>query len=111
MVKITVWKDKEGSITKLEIKGHAGYADYGKDIICAAVSALGETAILGIEKIALINTNSTKKEGYLSIEIPKDISKESRYKADIILQTTAMGLEDIAKTYPKYVNFVCREEH
>ncbi|KYO64757.1 ribosomal-processing cysteine protease Prp [Thermovenabulum gondwanense] len=111
MVDITIWKDLKGNIAGLEIKGHAGYADYGSDIVCAAVSALAETAILGVKKIAAVNANTVKKEGLVRIEIPEVLPEENRYRVNIILRTITAGLEDLAKTYPEYVRLVCREEN
>ena len=39
MVKIKVGK-KSNSIIKLNIEGHAGFADKGKDIVCASISSI-----------------------------------------------------------------------
>ncbi|AMA72768.1 ribosomal protein [Aneurinibacillus sp. XH2] len=37
---------------KVEAVGHANYAEHGKDIVCAAVSAIMQTALLGLQAIA-----------------------------------------------------------
>ena len=34
------------------VEGHADYADHGKDIVCAAVSAILYTAQLGLVEVA-----------------------------------------------------------
>jgi uncharacterized protein YsxB (DUF464 family) len=34
------------------MKGHAGYAEYGQDIVCASVSAIIQTALLGLQAIS-----------------------------------------------------------
>lgn len=36
----------------ISIKGHAGYAEHGKDIVCAGVSTLVQTMLLGLENIS-----------------------------------------------------------
>lgn len=36
----------------IEIDGHADYAEYGNDIVCAAVSAILQTAQLGLMQLA-----------------------------------------------------------
>lgn len=36
----------------LDVSGHAGHAAYGEDIVCAAVSAIVQTALLGLEAVA-----------------------------------------------------------
>lgn len=50
MINVTVTlKDGE---TRIEATGHSGYAEPGKDIVCAAVSAILTTAALGLEALA-----------------------------------------------------------
>ena len=39
--------------TNLEISGHAEYAEYGKDIVCSAVTAAFSTTINLIDRIGL----------------------------------------------------------
>jgi len=36
----------------IEIEGHADYAEHGSDIVCSAVSAVLQTAQLGLLQIA-----------------------------------------------------------
>lgn len=36
---------------RIKISGHAGYAEPGKDIVCAAVTALTQTLIQSIENL------------------------------------------------------------
>ncbi|MBR2315615.1 MAG: ribosomal-processing cysteine protease Prp, partial [Clostridia bacterium] len=40
----------EGDTHTLTVKGHANYAEYGKDIVCAGVSALVQALIGWIEE-------------------------------------------------------------
>ena len=47
MIRIKLTK-KDNVIEKVEIKGHADYADYGKDVVCSAVSSIACTALLGL---------------------------------------------------------------
>ena len=39
MIKIKGQVDTKGVIRQLELSGHAGAGEYGKDIVCAAVSS------------------------------------------------------------------------
>jgi uncharacterized protein YsxB (DUF464 family) len=36
----------------ISAKGHANYAEHGKDIVCSAVSAIMQTTIMGLQAIA-----------------------------------------------------------
>ena len=46
MIKVEVVKEKD-LYKKVSIIGHAMYADYGKDIVCSAVSSIVTTTING----------------------------------------------------------------
>lgn len=37
---------------EIGVSGHAGYAEQGKDIVCASVSTIVELAILGLSSLA-----------------------------------------------------------
>ena len=38
MTTIMIYQSNKGEYQRLTCKGHAGYADYGKDIVCASIS-------------------------------------------------------------------------
>lgn len=78
------------------VKGHANYAEHGKDIVCSAISAITQTAILGLDYYNGVTQKS--KDGFLSVEIYKD-----DHTTDAIMKTMLLGLEEIEKQYPKYL--------
>ena len=47
MIKVNISKNKQ-EIEQIKISGHAGYADYGHDIVCSAVSSIITTSVNGI---------------------------------------------------------------
>lgn len=51
MINITVTKEDNGHIN-IDVNGHANYAPHGQDIVCAGVSAIVQTTLLGLEAIA-----------------------------------------------------------
>ena len=71
MIKVNISKDNN-VITSIHCKGHAKYADYGKDIVCASFSTMIITtinAILEFDKDAISYTNTNNLE---IINIKKD---------------------------------------
>ncbi|SHM61824.1 hypothetical protein SAMN05660826_01474 [Caldanaerovirga acetigignens] len=110
MIKITVTLDENERVRELSLKGHAGYAEYGRDIVCAAVSALVETAVLGLENVAKIRIFPIKKEGYFHLVLPENEQEEKLSRASVILETTVLGLKDIARSYPAYVKLETRRK-
>lgn len=90
-------------------KGHSGYADKGEDIVCAAVSALTETAYLGITEIVGADVDAEQKDGELRLTLKPDVSGESREKAELILETMLLGLRSIEENYSDYLKILKRE--
>jgi uncharacterized protein YsxB (DUF464 family) len=90
----------------LDVKGHAGLAPQGEDIVCSAVSILVYTLVRAIEGMVerdeLNDTTVVKLEsGDTSISIsPRFIY---RREARLIFDTICDGFELIAHDYPQYV--------
>ena len=88
----------EGHITAVSVEGHAGYAEEGSDIVCAAVSSLTQGALLGVRKVAGIDAESRVSEGRLTFRLP-----EYNEKSDAILETMRLALRDVMEGYRRYI--------
>ena len=91
-------RDKEYRYTGFTISGHADYAEEGSDIVCAAVSALSQTALLGLMEYASKDVPYEVNEGFLSVTVP-----EPSEASEIILGTMARGLQEMVRQYGEYV--------
>ena len=90
----------EQSIVEVEVKGHSGYAKHGQDIVCAAISALTQTALLGLIKhVKLQVEHEVAAEEYLRFSLRGQENEQT----DAILETMLYGLQEIADAYHKYV--------
>lgn len=69
MIKIKV--NKNDNINSIIITGHANYADYGKDIVCAAVSATVICTINGIVAIDDSILKVTNEKDKMLIQVLK----------------------------------------
>jgi len=103
MIEVTISRSLKGQFTRLEIKGHAEYADFGQDIVCAGASALAQTSVLGLKQVAGIKPVVASKSGYFSLELPDRLPEVSLEKAVCIAETLCLGLEDMAKSYPSHI--------
>ncbi len=99
MIKVEVTKKN------ISILGHANFDDYGKDIVCAAVSSVVITSIEAIAKfdenaVAIINSDNK-----LEIIINKydDITNK-------LISNMLTCLQEIEKKYPKNIKITNREE-
>ena len=95
MIKVSIIKDN--LIKEVKISGHANFADYGKDIVCSAVSSIATTTINNI--IALDNKAIT----YSADEGDILITNNDSEMASKLLDNMIMMLEDLAKDYPKNI--------
>jgi uncharacterized protein YsxB (DUF464 family) len=88
---------------ELIIKGHSSN-NKGKDIVCAAVSALTQTFIRGIEKNleAKLQGNFLTGNCDLLIEVPNKFSQEFRIVCNIFKE----GFHKISESYPEQVNLI-----
>lgn len=88
--------------TGLTVEGHAGYAETGKDIVCAAVSALTQTLIAGIESLTDDRISYEVKPGKVHI-VYKDLSE----RAQLLVDSFFIGISGIITAYgEEYVRFI-----
>ena len=104
MIRVAFFR-KEGRIVGFESEGHAGYADSGSDIVCAAVSALLITCVNGLEEVAHAAPTVRQNEeiGYLKAELPDALDEARAHDAAIVLAVAETGLHSIAQQYPGFV--------
>ena len=67
MIKVKI--EKKDYIEKIEIKGHANFNEYGKDIVCASVSSILITTVNAIISFNEKAISYEEKEGYTKIDV------------------------------------------
>lgn len=109
MLCIEVLEDQSGRIVAFYLNGHAGYAAYGEDIVCAGVSALTQTALLGLEHFLKEKSPDIQfASGNLNCKLPTCLNAQEREQADVILETMYLGLKAVEKNYGKHVQVIRR---
>lgn len=95
MVRIIIEKDAKNNIVAYNASGHSDYAQRGQDIVCAAVSTLLQTALLGLTK--LTNTQTTFKiaDGKMNVQLVQNPNHDS----NLILECMYLGLIEIENAY------------
>ena len=109
MVRVEFRRARDGGWRGFIASGHAGHAPEGQDIVCAAVTALAETSVLGLSGVAGLQLAVARRKGYLRCDLPPDLTPGERERAEVILATMALGLEDIAKDYPRSLRLTTKE--
>ena len=94
--------DKE--IVSIEMNGHSGYAENGKDIVCAGVSSLVYAALNSFESIE--KDRISIDDGMLKLNLRgKKVSDHDQ----IVLEVMLNGFSMIASQYKKNVKIIKKE--
>ncbi len=104
MTTVTVTK-VSGRIASIECDGHTGYGVQGEDIVCAAVSSIVQTAVLGVFSVAGVNAEYRidERRGWLKLTIPSGISAAQSHDVEVILNTLMLGIADLHESYSDFV--------
>lgn len=88
----------------IEVSGHAGYADPGKDIVCAGVSSLVFCYLKSIRVLCGIEPEleENSKTGYVKITTYEKATNKLK-KNKLLYKSLLLGLKEIEKKYPDYV--------
>ena len=82
----------------VSISGHAGYAEPGKDIVCAGVSVLAQNLIKSIEDLTTDKIQYDVQPGAVDIQYG-DLSE----CAQTLVDSFFIGIQMIADEYPDNV--------
>jgi uncharacterized protein YsxB (DUF464 family) len=78
------------------VSGHAGYAESGKDIVCAAVSALTINTVNSVEELT---DNKFKLAQDEAGRIEFKFDEKSDENGQLLLGSLSLGLTELAKEY------------
>lgn len=107
MTKITIFK-KDDIIWSYQVKGHSGFAEEGKDIVCSAVSTATQMTHVGLKEVLKLKVESIIEDGFLQVRLLD--GDENNKDAQILLNTMFLTLQDIAKNYAKNVKMEVRKD-
>ena len=77
MTKVTILK-RNFKIFEVECDGHTNYGEKGEDIVCASLSSIVQTAVLGLLMIAELELDMKRDDeaGYLKFTLPEKMSEK-----------------------------------
>lgn len=116
MINISISKLKEHNvINELEIDGHANYAEYGQDIVCAAVSTLMFTLIASLGEVLKLSSDKYEyqmddESGYIKLVIHVErISKKELEDVRLVTSVIITGISGAIEDYSDYARITIRE--
>ena len=95
MIKVLI-KREENKFVSLEVKGHANSAEYGKDLVCAAVSSV---LTGGFNNLNPKSFNLKLEEGYACAIAKSEVSSHD----EIVLETIVVSLKTLEESHPQFI--------
>ena len=94
---------EEDRITGFSISGHSGYAENGKDIVCAAVSAVVGMAEATINDVcgAKAKVRVKEEDARITLTLPAACDEEESVQA--VLAGMLLTLCSMRDDYPDYI--------
>lgn len=92
MIEVSVRKDE------ITVSGHAGYAEQGKDIVCAGVTALVQTLIKSFDDLTEDKIEADVQQGEAHIKYG-DLSEAGK----LLVDSFFLGVCLIEDEFPQYV--------
>lgn len=83
---------------RIKIRGHAEFAELGKDIVCAGVSTLVQTLIQSVEELTTDKITYSMSPGKVDIKF-WCLSDNSK----VLIDAFFIGIKQIADNYPENV--------
>ena len=80
---------------EFESKGHAGYAEEGHDIVCAAVSVLVINTVNSLEAFTEDRFEAQERDGYVSFRFTAPVTE----KGKLLMDSLVLGLTEIEHSY------------
>ncbi|SIS63665.1 ribosomal-processing cysteine protease Prp [Alicyclobacillus vulcanalis] len=86
-------------IEGFRVRGHAGYAEAGQDIVCAAVSVLVYNFVNSAERFAGARFDVQDVGEALTCRFPEALDA----RAKLLFDSMVFGIEQVAEQYPEHV--------
>ncbi len=111
MTMVAFFRAPDGGLVGFEASGHSGFARAGEDIVCAAVSALTEATLNGLQSVvkAPVTFERDEKRALLTACLTPDCPEETLERAQILLQTLQEAVQAISREYPRNVRIIFKE--
>ena len=96
MIRVVINR-RDGYICGFKLSGHAGYDDYGKDIICSAMSMIAINTVNSLTMLAdeTCAVEQDEDSGLLAVQFDHQPNAE----ADLLLRSFELGVQGVVDQY------------
>ena len=99
MIRIRFTQDRNGQLSGFCVRGHAQFAESGRDIVCAAVSSAVYMAANTVTEVLGLSPALSERDGKLSLSL----SEKEAPAAQAVLQGLRLHLQALYTQYPDYI--------
>lgn len=112
MIRVTIEQTSTKDIKAFTMTGHANFAEYGSDIVCAGVSAVAFGTLNAVEALTSVHLEVVQggEGGYLHCQVPKHVSAEKMADVQLLLKGMVVALESIEREYSKYITITFKDQ-
>lgn len=108
MIRVRV-KGNPDRIEGFTVWGHARFARRGTDVVCAGVSAVATTALIGLTSLVPGSARyRVLPQGLIYCRLKEDLPPDKAREAQAILKTMTLGLLAIREEYKGTMDFTYR---
>ena len=104
MTRVTFYRTAQnGPLSAVDLAGHAGYAEEGEDIVCAAVSSsvqLIHALLYDVQRIP-VDTLIEDEGAHIRITLPQGLGMERGQDALLALK---LHFTELEQNYPDFLN-------
>lgn len=108
MLEVTFYRDARKRVSSILARGHTDVAPRGRDLVCAAASAILQAARLGLEEHAAVPLDVEMEPGTLRLRWPAGSRGDKALEA--IVATAELAIAALARQYPAHVRLRRRRE-
>ncbi len=108
MTHVVIFKTRQGDYTGFHCVGHAGSAEYGKDIVCASISVLVINTLNSIGEFTdeRYQLRTNEDDGLIECKFEQKVND----KTELLLDSMVLGLKQIKSQYgKKYLDLKFKE--
>ena len=101
MICVKLFRSEQGA-RGFAVSGHAGYADAGQDIVCAAVTSAVQLTANAITEVLSVDAEVGQSEATITLSLSESQRNE---KTDAFLQAFALHISLLAESYPQAISY------
>ncbi len=104
MTNVVFFKNKD-DIIGFTCKGHTGYGVEGQDILCASISSITQSAVMGLTQVLNLDCKYkiNSKKGSLECWLPNIENPQVFSNAQALLKTAYVALKDLEQGFPSNI--------